>query len=60
MGLIKGMMGMIVAMPLVGATLGGIGAAGMGGIGMATQGLVSIGVMGHAIKSSGASKIFKF
>jgi len=32
----------------------------MGAIGSATQSLVSIGYMGHAIKESGAKKLFKW
>jgi len=66
MGLIKGMMGMIVAAPLAGAALGGIGTAfgGIGGsvagIGTATQSLVATGFMGHAIKASGVNKMIKW
>lgn len=51
---------MLIATPILGATLSGIGSAGMGALGGVTQSVVSIGYMGHAIKSSGASKIFKW
>ena len=57
--MIKGMVKLMVGVPLVGAVLSGIGGAGMGAIGGATQSLVSIGFMGHAIKESGAKKLFK-
>ena len=58
--MIKGMAKIIVGVPLVGAALSGIGGAGMGAIGSATQSLVSMGFMGHAIKESGAKKLFKW
>ena len=58
----KGMMGVIIATPLVGAALGGIGTnigGSLAGIGRATQSLVATGFMGHAAKMSGATKLFK-
>lgn len=58
--MVKGMVKTLVGASLIGSVLGGIGSAGMGAIGSATQSLVSIGFMGHAIKNSGASKIFKW
>ncbi len=55
----KGLMGIIVATPLAGVTLGSIGTHMGGGIGQATQALVSTGFLGHAAKMSGATKLFK-
>lgn len=60
MALIKGMVSMMVGIPLMGAALGGIASAGMGGIGHAAQSLVSVGFIGHAVKASGANEIFKW
>jgi len=54
-----GLIGLTIATPLAGATLGMIGSASMSGLGSATQTLVSAGFMGHAAKLSGATKLFK-
>ncbi len=57
--ILKGFMGIIIATPLLGVTLGSIGTHIGGGIGAATQSLVSTGFLGHAAKMSGATKLFK-
>ena len=57
MSIIKGMMGMVVAVPLAGAAMGGVGSAFTGslaGIGGATQVAIGGGLLGHA------SKMFKW
>ena len=59
MGIVKGMLGAIIAVPVLGAALGGIGSAGMGAIGGATQTVLSAGFFGHVAKSSGVTKLFK-
>ena len=65
MGVIKGMLGAVIAVPVLGAALGGIGTSmgaiggGVAGIGSATQTLVSAGFIGHVAKSSGVTKLFK-
>jgi len=58
----KGLMGVIIATPLVGAALSGIGSnigGSLAGVGRATQSLVAVGFMGHAAKMSGATNLFK-
>ena len=61
MGIIKGMIGLVVAVPLAGAAIGGIGSTMTGtlsGIGGATQSMVGVGLFSHA---AGMSKgLFKF
>jgi len=61
MGLIKGMIGLVVAVPLAGAAIGGIGSnltGSLAGIGGATQSMVGVGLFG---KAAGLSKgLFKF
>ena len=61
MGIIKGMMGLVVAVPLAGAAIGGIGSSmvgGLAGIGGATQSMVGVGLFSHA---AGMSKsLFKW
>ena len=61
MNLIKGMIGLVVAVPLAGAAIGGIGSSMTGalsGIGGATQSMVGVGLLGHA---AGMTKgLFKF
>ncbi len=51
MSLIKGMIGLVAAVPLAGAAIGGIGSSMTGslaGIGGATQSMVGVGLFGHA------------
>ena len=59
--IIKGMMGLVVAVPLAGAAIGGIGSSMVGslaGIGGATQSMVGVGLLSHA---AGMSKsLFKW
>lgn len=61
MNIIKGMMGLVVAVPLAGAAIGGIGSSmvgGLAGIGGATQSMVGVGLFSHA---AGMSKsLFKW
>ncbi len=61
MGFIKGMIGLVVATPLAGTAIGGIGSnltGALSGIGGATQSMVGVGLLGHA---AGMSKsLFKF
>ena len=57
MSIIKGMIGLVVAVPLAGAAIGGIGSSMIGslaGIGGATQSMVGVGLLSHA------SKMFKW
>lgn len=52
---IKGMIGLVVATPIAGAAIGGIGGAltgGLAAIGGATQSLVGVGLLGQASKLS--------
>ena len=61
MGLIKGMIGLIAAVPLAGAAIGAIGSNLTGslvGIGGATQSMVGVGLFGHAASMS--KNMFKF
>jgi len=61
MGIIKGMIGMVVAVPLAGAAIGGIGSTMTGalaGIGGATQSMVGVGLFSHAAGMS--KKIIKW
>lgn len=50
--MIKGMIGLVAAIPLGTHVMGAIGstAAMAGGIGKATQSFVGLGIMGHAAK----------
>ena len=60
-GLIKGMIGLVVAVPLAGAAIGGIGSSmvgGLAGIGGAAQSMVGVGLFSHAAKLS--KGIFKW
>lgn len=59
MGVMKGLLGVVIATPVLGAALSGIGSAGMGAIGGVTQTVVSAGYLGHVAKSSGVTKLFK-
>lgn len=55
MGLLKGMFGLTVAVPLAGAAISGIGGAFTGslrGIGSATQSLIGVGLAGKAASLS--------
>jgi len=55
MGLIKGMIGLVVATPLAGVAIGQIGSTMTGslaGIGGATQSMVGVGLFGHAASLS--------
>lgn len=55
MGIIKGMMGLVVAVPLAGAAIGGLGAnltGSLAGIGGATQSMVGVGLFGKAASLS--------
>ncbi len=61
MGIIKGMIGLVVAVPLAGAAIGGIGSTMTGslaGIGGATQSMVGVGLFSHAASLS--KGLFKF
>ena len=61
MSIIKGMMGLVVAAPLAGAAIGGIGSSMTGslaGIGGATQSMVGVGLFSHAAGMS--KKLFKW
>lgn len=61
MGIIKGMIGLVVATPLAGAAISGIGSTMTGtlsGLGGATQSMVGVGLFSHA---AGMSKsLFKW
>ncbi len=55
--MIRGMIGLIAAVPLAGAAIGGIGThmtGSLAGIGGATQTMVGVGLLSHA------SKLFKW
>jgi len=55
MGIIKGMIGLVVATPLAGVAIAGIGSGltgSLAGIGGATQSMVGVGLFGHAAKLS--------
>ena len=55
MGIIKGMIGLVVATPLAGAATSGIGSSMTGslaGIGGATQSMVGVGLFSHAASLS--------
>ena len=55
MGIIKGMIGLVVAVPLAGAAIGGLGAnltGSLAGIGGATQSMVGVGLFSHAASLS--------
>ena len=61
MGIIKGMIGLVVAAPLAGAAIGGIGSSMTGalsGIGGATQTMVGVGLFGKAAELG--KGMFKF
>lgn len=58
---LKGFIGLVVAAPLAGAAIAGIGGAltgGLAGIGGATQSLVGIGLLGKAAETT--KGLFKF
>jgi len=53
--IIKGMMGLIIAAPLAGAAIAGVGSSmvgGLAGIGGATQSMVGVGLFGKAASLS--------
>jgi len=61
MGIIKGMIGLVVAAPLAGAAIGGIGSSmvgGLAGIGGATQSMGGVGLFSHVAKLG--KGLFKF
>lgn len=61
MGFLKSAVGLIVAIPIGGAAIAGLGSTltgGLAGIGGATQSLVGIGLLGKAAETS--KGLFKF
>jgi len=61
MSIIKGMMGLVVAVPLGGAAIGAIGSnltGSLAGIGGATQSMVGVGIFGKAAELG--KGMFKF